>query len=162
MQDNLRKSVEQLKELQMDFNTTVETKAQESEDIKEDQSTIEEKKREPENVLFNGIIDNTVNILQNPIINKSFEVMAKDMSADSVSALVNIVAIAMTYSSYQAIVFYDDLLKQELVKQFENVGKYINAIKADQEGQGGAIKIIRNQINEIVTKFKIDEIKENI
>ena len=112
--------------------------------------------------LFHQITEGTIQILQSPEIEKSLVTIGENMNMDqeSITSLINIIAIAMNNSAYQAILFYDDLLKAELTKQFDNIGHHINLGKADMEAFKSVLQIHQKQIGEIRTILKIDTIKK--
>ena len=113
-------------------------------------------------LLFKQITDTTIKIMETPEVEKSLTTIATEMNMGekSISSLINLIAIAMTNSAYQAIIFYDDLLKDELTKQFENVGNHINMGKADMEGFKAALQIHQKQIGEINKTLLLNNLKK--
>lgn len=113
-------------------------------------------------VLFNQISETSIKILQTPAVEEGIIKIATNMNMDeeSVTSLINIIAISMTNASLQAILFYDDLLKNELTKQMDNVSYHINLGKADIEGIKAAVQVHQKQIGSINNTLKINDIKK--
>jgi len=160
MSDELKKTVEDLRESKEKINAELKKAAESSEDVKSGVSTVDEELQEPSTILFNAITDMSVKILEDPVINQQFAVLAKEISNESVNALITTIAIAMTHSAYNSIAFYDGLLKEELDKQFKNIGHHVNLLKADVDGYSSVIKVMRTQIDDISKKLQVDAIKK--
>ena len=112
--------------------------------------------------LFNQITETTIKIIETPEVENSIVTIATEMNMGqkSISALINLIAVAMTNSAQQAILFYDDLLKDELTKQFDNIGKHINLGKADMEGFKAALQVHQKQIGEINKTLLLNNLKK--
>ena len=162
MNEHLKDSADSLRSVRDGLNSELKKAAENSEDVKSGLSTPEEEMQEPGNVLFNAISEISIKILEDPAVSEQFIVLAKELSAEAVKALINAMAIAMTYSAYHSIAFYDDLLKKELEKQFQNIGHHINLGKADMEGYESVIKVLKTKIGEISEKLQIIELKNKI
>lgn len=147
-------------ELLRDSQKKAAASAAESEDVKSGSSTVEEELQEPGYVLHNQIVENTISILQAPVMLEAFKVIGASIGDEVTSALVNVMVISMTNSAHQAILFYDELLKGELTKQFDNIGEHINMMKSEMDGQLSAMKVFRKELTEIEQKIQIDEFKK--
>lgn len=161
MNEPMNESINEIKDLQEKFNLAIQTSAENSEDVKNGICTANDEVNEPGNVLFNQIVENTVKILGDPEVKKAFVTIAKGIGSETTKALLDIISITMSYSAFQAITFYDDLLKRELTKQFDNVGNHINISKADIEAHKSVLQMFKKQIGDINNKLQIDEIKDN-
>lgn len=154
----LDKSVEDLNRWKEDINKS----AEEAEDVKEGRCTAEEERKEPAYVLYNQIAESSIHILQLPEIVSTFAMISETVGEKTGKALVELMAIAMSQSAYQAICFYDELLKEELSKQFNHVGEHLNIARADIDAHTSALSVFRKQLNDIQNKMKIDTFtKEN-
>jgi hypothetical protein len=113
-------------------------------------------------VLFNQITETSIGIIQTPEIEESLLTIATNMNMDqaSIAALINIIAISMTNSAHQAILFYDDLLKKELTKQMDNVGHHINLGKTDSEAFKSVLQIHQKRIDEISNILQMNNLKK--
>jgi predicted aminopeptidase len=109
----------------------------------------DEEIKDPANILFNEISETSIHILQDPAINNCFAEIAKELKEETVRQLVTVIGICMTHSAYQAITFYDELLKAELSKQFDNLSHHINLCKTDDEAIKASFSILRKQFDEV-------------
>jgi predicted HicB family RNase H-like nuclease len=144
----LKKTVNEIK----DFKDFHSKKVEESND---------EEAKEPSHRLFHEISETTIKILQDPIMNQYFAEIAKELKEETVQQIVTVIAVCMTHSAYQAITFYDDLLKTELTKQFDNINHHINLSKADIEGIKAAFAILRKSQDEISKEIKINNFQKD-
>lgn len=155
---SLNNSIDDIKKWQ----DALHKQAEESEDVKNKKCTIEDEKREPAFMLYNQIAETSVKLLQLPEIVAAFAMLSKSIGEDEAKTLVEVLALTMTQSAYQAICFYDELLKAELTKQFDNVGEHLNTTRADVEAHSGVLAVFRKQLSEIQNKMKIETFtKEN-
>lgn len=145
-------SVNELKQCQEDMKK----KAEESPDVKEGKCTLEEELQEPAYLLYNQIAESSIRILQLPEVVKTFSALSDKFGDDLAKSFVELLALTMTQSAHQAVLFYDDLLKAELTKQFDNVGEHLNDTRAIVEGHSGALSVFKTKLNEIQTKLKKD------
>lgn len=148
----LNDSVNELKQCQ----DNLKKKAEEAADVKDGKCTAEEELREPAYVLYNQIAESSIRIIQLPEVVNIFAKLSGTLGDDIAKALVELMALTMTQSAHQAVLFYDDLLKAELTKQFDNVGEHLNGTRAIVEGHTGALSVFKTQLNEIQSKIKKD------
>ena len=113
-------------------------------------------------VLFKQISDTSIEILNSPEITVAFKLMeGEGISKKAISTLIQVIAISMSNAAYQSILFYDDLLKQELTRQFDNIGDHVNMTKADVEGIKAAIQVHTQKISDIDNVLILNKLKEN-
>ena len=148
----LEESINDIKNLQ----DAVKTYAENSDDVKSGKCTKEDELNEPGYILYQHIAESTINILQNPEIVNAFKNISGELSEEVSKNLVTIMAVSMTQAAHHAVLFYDDLLKQELTKQFDEIAKYLNNTKADVEGSKSAISLLRKKISDIENAIKIN------
>lgn len=121
-----------------------------------------EPNREPAYVLYNMIANGSIELLQNESAIKAFQKLAEKTDGETAKLMIEMFAIMLTQSAYNAVVFYDELLKQELTKQFDHFADNINQNRAAISGQHGAILVFKKQLDEIQSKLKIEQFaKEN-
>lgn len=156
----LQEEVNSIKEGQAAFEEKVDKFAKDSEDVKAGRCTEEDEKQEPELVLFRKITETTLGILQDPEMGACFKLMeTKGLDLEIIRALVRMMAIAMSTSAFNAISFYDELLKEELSKQFNHMGSHINTGKAESEVLRASINVIIAKMGEVTNKLQIDDLK---
>lgn len=109
-------------------------------------------------VLYDMIIESVINILNSESVKKSFTALSSKLGTETVKPLVELLTICMTNSAQNAIVIYDDLLKQELTKQFDRLGDALNNCIATVNAHDGAIKVLRKSITDV--KNEMEELKD--
>ena len=135
-----------------------------SDDVKEGISTAEEETEEPIYKLYDGIAECVIKILQSESIQMEFQKLSAASSvsdANFISSLIELLAIIMTHSAYNAVVWYDTLLKKELDKAFENYGNAVNNIGATTQGIENAMKVFKKRITDLEKKAQIEDITKN-
>lgn len=159
MNKHIEDSVNELKSAQQSFEKAASAPTEKTE---EQAAAEKESFGELGTILFNQITEASIAIIQTPEIEKSLLTIATNMNMDqeSLTALINIIAISMTNSAHQAVLFYDDLLKKELTKQMDNTVHHINLGKADGEAFKSVLQIHQKKIDEISSILKIDKIKK--
>lgn len=154
----LNNTIKDLENMRKAMNESVEK----SEDVKNGKCTIEDEKREPGYILYNQIAEANIKILSMPATVEIFSKLSENLGEEMSRSLVELLAITMTQSAHQAIIFHDNLLKEEITKQFDNLVEYININHAEISAHTGAIKVFKAQLNEIQKKLQIDSFaKEN-
>lgn len=113
-------------------------------------------------ILHNQIVESTINIIKSAEVEKAMITIGEKMNMDQecVMSFINLMAICMTNSAHQAVLFYDDLLKKELRKQFDNVGNHINMGKADIEGIKAAIQIQQKRLGKLENSIILNTLKK--
>jgi hypothetical protein len=155
----LEESVKEVEKTMETFNQLIE----ESEDVKEGRTTSEEEKQEPGNMLFIKISEMVISILKDPNFTKSFKKISESgLGDDATRELVNILAITSANSAYQALIFYDELLKKELTKQFDHIAHHINIDKSDISGIKSACEVFGKKIGNIENTIKASELKKSV
>ncbi len=155
-QNSLEESVEKIKE----FQKKLEEAAANTKDVKEGKATKEEEQQEPGYILFQGITETSIKILQMPIVAETLNGLADKLGDNTAKKLTEMLAIIMTNSAYCAINFYDELLKQELQKQFDNVGQYMSRISGDVHAHNSVLEIHQKRLDAI-DKAKTQEAIKN-
>lgn len=154
----LTETVDDIKE----YQNKVKENAENSQDVKDGKCTKEEELKEPAYLLYNQIAEANIQILQMPPVVKAFEKLNESLGEDAAKTLVELLAILMTQSSHQAVLFYDDLLKQELKKQFDLYGDFLNNTIADVSGIKSAIEVIKTRLGNFERDKKVEQFsKEN-
>lgn len=151
--NSLEDSIKDLK----DYQDSIKKAAEQSEDVTDGKCTKEDELNEPGYVLFNNIAESSIRILQIPEVVKGFEKLSEKLGEDGSKTLVELIALTMTQSAYQAILFYDDLLKNEITKQFDLYGNTINRTRADIDGQSAAMNVFRKRLDKIEKDLKIKD-----
>lgn len=127
---------------------------------KDKESKQDDENKDPAYVFYNAIANTSVELLQNPNVVDTFKKLANSLGEDVTKSLIEMFAIMLTQSAYNAVIFYDSLLKSELAKQFNHFAEHLNMAKADINAHKGALKVFRQQLGDIQTKLKIEKFQE--
>lgn len=170
-EDNpLQGEIDEMKKLRDEFSKNVDEAVKEDPDVKDGRLDPTDAKNTVGNVLFNAITELSIKIMQDPEIINSFKFIDSKITdivngkGDNASGLeicqrlVSMMAVCMSNSAYQAILFYDDLLKVELTKQFEAQAHHINLCKSDIEACKTVSEMLRIHSNKISDHLKIERI----
>lgn len=157
-QNPMSESIEDLKKIK----EVVSNSAKDTEAVKEGVVSEEEKKKEPSFVLFDAIAESSISILQTEGVLTAFQGIAPVLGKEGTKSLIDLITIIMTQSSYYAILQYDEMLKSELDKHFDNIVNNINICKSDLDAYKATLQVFSRSLNEIKKKLQIDDfIKEN-
>lgn len=146
----------------------IEKIASEDNDVKEGRCTKEDQMKEPGYLLFSQISDSVVQILSDERVISSLTNMVNFMGNDKDSKLeisksfIETISVIMTNASYQAVLFYNDMLKEELTKQLDHMVDGLNTTRADVKGISMAIDVFKKRINDIEKTLKISEINSKL
>ena len=154
----LNESIDDIKNFQKDM----EEASGNTEDVKNGTATKEEEQQEPAYILYKGISESSIGIMQSPIIVNMFEALSEQLGEETTKKIVEAFTIMMTTSAYNAVVFYDELLKKELTQQFDNVSKAFSNIGANVTAHTGVLEVFKKRLDEISKSLQIDEIKKDI
>jgi hypothetical protein len=154
MQNNLNDSINEIK----DFSKNVE----EAINNEDNELTEEEKKEEPDYLLYNAISETSISILQQESVIKLFEKISDKLGDDITKSLIELMTLTMTHSAFNAIVFYDGLLKGELTNQFDHYGNHLNNTSAIVRSHDSVLEVFGKRITDLENKLKIDEINKSL
>ena len=148
----LDESIETIKNMQK----VIEEQIENSDDVKEGINTKEEEMQEPQNLLFTKISESVILTLQNPDIINGFAVIHNSgFGKEATEVLINIIAITAATTAFNAMTFYDGLLKEELTKQFDHIANHINNSKSDIQGIMSACEVYKKKIGELENQLKL-------
>lgn len=157
-QTPLEKSVEEI----LKYRDNLLKKVENSQDVKDGNCTADDEKKEPGFLLYNAIIESSVEILQKEPVVKLFSELSGVIGEDTSHKFVELLAICMSQSAYNAITFYDQLLKGEITMQFDHYGKHLNALGAEVNAHKGSLEVFQKRLSDIENTIKINEVKSKI
>ena len=149
----------------LDPKTSAEELFKFVEDFEKTSQKVMEDKTENEEVpvnLFLEISKMVANILNTEKIQETFKSIANNpnIGMETTKEIIDVISVTSTMASYNAVVFYDELLKAELDIQFEHFVKNINEIKADYEGVKTAMLIYKKELDMIKEGKTIEDFKK--
>ena len=136
--------------------------AEQDEDVQSGKISVEEELKEPGYVLYGQILKSTTDILRTPDSKKLFDQLITKFGEDTTAALMEFFAAAITQSSYNAVIFYNDLLKEELSKQFCLMGDTLNKCVADVKAHHAVLEAFGKRLTVIEKRDKVDNIKKDL
>ena len=135
-----------------------EKKMETNEEVKEEVQE-EEEKKDPSDELNEMISKHVVAILNSKDVQELLPNI-QSLPKEELSALIKIIALAMANSSFGSIVIYDGMLKDALEKQFDNIGQFVNNLRADLNGVIEAMKIHNAKISDLEKKSLLSEVEK--
>ena len=145
---NLDEAINEIKRFQKILNNA----ASNTDDVKTGKCTTDDEKQEPSFIIYNAIAENSINILQQPDVVELFKSISTKLDETISKSLVELIAVAMTQSAYNAILLYDDLLSKSLTDQFNDYNQIINKLAATVSGCNGALEVFKSRIGELETR----------
>jgi hypothetical protein len=155
-QEKINESIDKINK----FKDHVNEAAEYAEDVKSGEFTADEERQDPSYVLYNRIADTTVNIMKLPSVGGLFESIAEKLDPETAQKFMELIAICMTHSAYQAVAWYDKLLKEELTKNFENIAGNIDTLHGELVGQKGALEVFKTRLSKLDKESKVNEMNK--
>lgn len=141
---------------------TVKNAAKEHPDVKSGKITVEDQLKEPGYILYDQIVNSVVDTLSTPNVASLFVKLGERLGEEFSQNFVSILALCMASSSHNAIVFYDELLKEELQSKFREISQHINICETDVQAFGKAMEVFKKRIDALDEDKRIsDALKEN-
>ena len=152
---NLDASVAELEDMQQKLHDA----AEHTQDVQNGDATPEEEREEPEYILFSKITETTLEILKLPSFVEGFKTISLILGEESSKKVAEMIAVAMAHSAISAIMFYDEYLSQQLVKQFNNFAKALNDTIAVVNAMEPAMEIYKKRSADIEKRLQIEKIE---
>lgn len=133
-----------------------------SEDVKSGKVTVEDEQKEPSHVLYNGIIDSTINVLKAPATVNALTSMSKGMELSAVGDMLGFIALAISTAAYNSITLYDGLIKDEISKQLQMFVDKINECTAEIMAHKSVLEVHSKRLTEIEKRLNISDIQKDI
>lgn len=150
------KQINSIKEFQENMKKSVD----ESPDVKDGVSTAEEEHKEPSYVLFNAITENCIKTLQLDAVSDSMNKIGDKLGDDLTAELCTVMAVLMSQTAFNAVMFYDEILNEELDRKFKEYDTIINNVSATTKGINGSMEIFKKRISEIQHTLHLDNSKK--
>lgn len=111
-------------------------------------------------MLYSSILTTSKEMLETSETQAIFRELS-EILGDKTESLVNLLVFTMTHSAYSAIIYYDELLKNELANQFDHMTEFVNKMNSDITAMKSVIKVHSKKIDEInqnadISKFRKD------
>lgn len=135
---------------------TTRAMAAKNPDVVAGRITVEEQLQEPGFVLYNNVIKAVTEYFEIPTVQAIFRGLGPVIGETHAANLMYAMAVGMTHTSHQTILFYDDMLKKEIGTQFDEIIKACNENRADAQSTLVAVDIIRTQLGKITSKESVE------
>lgn len=109
-------------------------------------------------ILIEKIIANTSTMFSSPEMIKFIKSLKTKMDEESLGAIINMVAFASSAAAHQAIVYYDEILHDNLNLAFENLKMKILENKVGIETLDSVMNVFKVRLDEVRQKIQIDDI----
>lgn len=132
--------------------------AENSPEVKAGKISVEDELKEPAYVLYEQITKSTAAIFRDTGIASTFKHLSGKIGEEATADIMNLIAICMTQSAHQAVIFYDELLKVELKAELDTIIKQTNNNGASIKAHDAVIKVFKSALDKINKKLLIDDI----
>lgn len=109
-------------------------------------------------ILIEKIIANTSTMFSSPEMIKFIKSLKTKMDEESLGAIINMIAFASSAAAHQAIVYYDEILHDNLNLAFENLKMKILENKVGIETLDSVMNVFKVRLDEVRQKIQIDDI----
>lgn len=112
--------------------------------------------KDPHVLLYEQITDHCIEVLQMPTIAEAMNAIGDKLGDDVATNLCTVMAIIMTNAAFNAITFYDGILKEELNPIFKDYNTLINDISGTVKGHDGALEVFKQRLANVQKKLGLD------
>ena len=129
-------------------------------ELKNDEENLAKNKIEynTNEILIEKIIANTVTMFSSSEMIKYIKSLKTKFDEESLSAIINMVAFASSAAAHQAIVFYDEVLHQNLDLMVEKLKMKMAENQVTIESLESVMNIFKVRLDEVRNKIQVDEI----
>lgn len=142
------------------FQENMKKASEGNQDVKDGITTPDEEQHDPSYVLFNAITENCIHTLQLDTVSKSMNKIGEKLGDDLTTELCTVMAVLMSHTAFNAVMFYDDILNQGLDEKFKEYDTIINNISATTNGINGSMEVFKTRIGELQKKLGFDNSKK--
>lgn len=156
--DNFKEKIYSISEELLKQQADLKKKAVEEAEKDEDQDTID-----LGDVLFKGVSDCIKDLTKHKKFTTSLKelidsgVLKSEKDLENFTTIISSITISAVYNT---ILLYDDLLKDELQKQFDHVADHINLAKSDIEALKAVVQIHGKELTQMKSSSEINKFKE--
>ena len=105
--------------------------------------------------LYDAISDASISILSLPSVNRAFEILKNKIGNENAKSLIEMLAVVMTNSAMNAVVYYDSKQDPMLEKMFNDFKERINLHGSIIDGHEDILKIYRNKVDALEHDVKM-------
>lgn len=112
----------------------------------EDKVDMEEFKNSTTFKLYTILTMKNAELLHTPAVQDAFEKFNGHFGKEISTKLMDLLIVLMTHSSFNAIIAYDSIIKEEIQSTNKEIYEALNILLADDQGHDMAIKEIRDHL----------------
>ena len=150
-QNDIKDSIEEIKS----FKKKIKENIKNDPNVKSGKITEEELENEPMIELYDAISDASISILSLPSVNRAFEILKNKIGNENAKSLIEMLAVVMTNSAMNAVVYYDSKQDPMLEKMFNDFKERINLHGSIIDGHEDILKIYRNKVDALEHDVKM-------
>lgn len=109
-------------------------------------------KDEPGYILYSAILNTSKEILSSPVFTESFKKIEKVLGTEETKALLTVLSLAMTHSSYNTIQLYDMLLTENVNKMIGDINEELGTLRGTINGHQGAMEVFKKRLDKLEGK----------
>lgn len=130
--------------------------------INKSQKNLDEmvKNNNPDDQLIEKIIGNTVSIFSSKEMQDIIKSFNTTFDEKTTAGIVNMIAYASSVAAHQAIIYYDDMLRKELIVQFQDIINANNINASELTTLKSVMEIFKSRLDEIRNRIQNDEVNK--
>lgn len=131
-----------------------------NDELKNDEENLNKQKiqYDTNEILIEKIIANTVAMFSSPEMVKFIKSLKTKLDEETLAAIINLVSYASSAAAHQAIVYYDEILHDNLNLAFENLKMKILENKVGIETLDSVMNVFKVRLDEVRQKIQIDDL----
>lgn len=108
--------------------------------------------------LIEKIINNSIMITKSPQMVEVIKKLKTKLDEETLSCILNLVVYTSSAAAHQAIMFYDEILRQKLITDFVNIEKAVQEHSIKSDIALDSTKILNVRLNEVREKLQLDSL----
>lgn len=130
--------------------------------INKSQKNLDEmiKNNNPDDQLIEKIVSNTVSIFSSKEMQDIIKSFNTTFDEKTTAGIINMIAYASSVAAHQAIVFYDDMLRKELIVQFQDIINANNINASELTVLKSVMEVFKSRLDEIRNRIQNDEVNK--
>lgn len=103
-------------------------------------------------LMYQSISETCIETLQMDLVVDVMNKIADKVGNELATDICSMMALIMTNSAYNAIMFYDQILNNNLIPKFEEYDEVINNLAGTTQGINSAMEVFKKRLNELQEK----------
>lgn len=103
-------------------------------------------------LMYQSISETCIETLQMDLVVDVMNKIADKVGNELATDICSMMALIMTNSAYNAIMFYDQMLNNNLIPKFKEYDEVINNLAGTTQGINSAMEVFKKRLNELQEK----------